>query len=217
MLSESESVEALNIPEATYVWESKIDGSNVGLSFLDGKPRIQNRSHFLTGGEHPQYDLLRNWIYTVMPVLQPVLGERYIMFGEWAYAKHSIFYPRLKHYFHEFDILDQETGKFLDTELRNMACDEMVRRRMLVQVPVIHVGRLKLDEARALMDHRPIYGEDRPEGLYLKIEKSGEVIGRYKLVHDEFIQAIIDGDEHWKNKPIVKNELIEGLDITRPD
>lgn len=217
MLSERETVKVLSQNDVEYVWESKIDGSQIGFSLSDGKLRVQNRSHYLTGGEHPQYDLLRNWVHTVMPVLHPLLDERYIMFGEWTYAMHSIFYPKLKHYFHEFDFLDRSNGKFLDTELRTMACEELVKRKMLVQVPVIHVGKLSLEEARKLMDHPPVYGEDRPEGVYLKIEKDGEVIGRYKLVRDEFIQAIIDGGDHWKNKPIIKNLLADGVDIMRPD
>ena len=131
------------------------------------------------------------------------------------YAQHTVFYPKLSHYFHEFDIWDRETETFLDTETRSIACHDLVANRMLAQVPVVHVGMLTLDEARKLMNHAPVYGEDRPEGLYLKIERGGVVVGRYKLVHDEFIQSIIDSDDHWKYKVMVKNILADNFDITK--
>ena len=41
------------------------------------------------------------------------------MYGEWLYAKHSIYYDKLPHYFLEFDIFDREQKIFLDTETRH--------------------------------------------------------------------------------------------------
>lgn len=216
MLSEKQTHIVLSKKDVKYVWESKIDGSQTGISFEDGIPIIQNRSHRLTSGEHPQYALMRNWVYTILADLYEVIGNRYIMFGEWTYAKHTILYRKLPHYFHEFDIWDTESQTFIDTELRNTACSSLVSKKMMVQVPIVHVGQLSIVEARKLMNHRPFYGEDKPEGLYLKIEKDGVVIGRYKLVHDDFIQSIIDSDDHWKYNPIIQNHLIDGFDITRP-
>jgi hypothetical protein len=37
------------------------------------------------------------------------------MYGEWVYAKHTVFYDKLPHYFLEFDILETKTGAFLST------------------------------------------------------------------------------------------------------
>lgn len=41
--------------------------------------------------------------------LYEVLGRRYVMYGEWMYAKHTIYYDLLPHYYMEFDVLDRET------------------------------------------------------------------------------------------------------------
>ncbi len=40
--------------------------------------------------------------------LYELLKDRYIMYGEWLYAKHTVFYDNLTHYFMEFDIYDKK-------------------------------------------------------------------------------------------------------------
>lgn len=47
-----------------------------------------------------------------------MLGARYVMYGEWLYAKHTVYYDMLPHYFMEFDIYDKENGSFLGTAAR---------------------------------------------------------------------------------------------------
>ena len=47
------------------------------------------------------------------PVRHDVLGDRYILYGEWLYAKHTVFYNSLPHYFLEYDLLDRFPGQFL--------------------------------------------------------------------------------------------------------
>ncbi len=47
------------------------------------------------------------------------------------------------------------------------------------------------------------------EGLYLKIENKKETLERYKLTRQSFIQFITTHGEHWKERPIYKNKLIE--------
>ena len=48
---------------------------------------------------HPQYDLFKQWVLVKRGVLEERLECRFILFGEWLYAKHSIFYQDLTHYF----------------------------------------------------------------------------------------------------------------------
>ena len=40
------------------------------------------------------------------------------MYGEWLYAKHTVYYDALPHYFLEFDIYDKEQAIFLSTKKR---------------------------------------------------------------------------------------------------
>src|SRR5436309_3513434 len=99
------------------VVEEKLDGANAGLSFdANGQLFLQSRGHFLTGGAREKhFNLFKQWANTIAQDLWPVLGDRFVMYGEWLYAKHTIFYDLLPAYFLEFDLLDTQTGDFLST------------------------------------------------------------------------------------------------------
>ena len=97
--------------------EEKCDGANSAVSFsADGELLLQSRGHYLTGGYRERhYALMKQWAAVHRDAFYQVLGSRYIMYGEWMYAKHSVFYDALPHYFLEFDVLDRQTGRFMDT------------------------------------------------------------------------------------------------------
>src|SRR5262245_57292306 len=99
------------------VVEEKMDGANAALSFAaDGKLFLQSRVHYLTGGSREKHvNLFKQWANTIADQLRSFLGARYVMYGEWLFAKHTIFYDRLPSYFLEFDILDTPSGEFLST------------------------------------------------------------------------------------------------------
>jgi hypothetical protein len=221
MISRNETDEVLSRNDVTYVWETKCDGTNIGISFIDSKIFLQNRGHEIKTGEHIQYNLFRNWAFTVMPYLEEILKNRYILYGEWLFAVHTVVYKTLPHYLFEFDIWDKQESCFLDTVTRTEMLKDLVHRRMLQQVPVVHTGRLSYEEARKLVDHKPYFGEERPEGIYLKIEKNGKTTGRYKFVRPDFVQQILEdnesGTDHWRHRPVVQQGLAEGVDIMAPD
>jgi hypothetical protein len=54
------------------------------------------------------------------------------------------------------------------------------------------------------------------EGLYLQVEDRGRVIGRYKFVRASFLTAILDAGTHWLDRPIVPNQLADGVDLFAP-
>src|SRR5947209_14273061 len=120
------------------VVEEKIDGANAAVSFdAAGKLWLQSRGHYLTGGvREKHFNLFKQWAAAHAHRLRPVLTDRYVMYGEWLYAKHTVFYDRLPHYFLEFDVLDAETGAFLGTEGRRAVLDGM----LVVSVPVLRTG-----------------------------------------------------------------------------
>jgi hypothetical protein len=51
------------------------------------------------------------------------------------------------------------------------------------------------------------------EGLYLKQEEEGRVIGRYKYVRPGILQAVADSDSHWMDRPIEPNTLRDNVDL----
>ena len=92
------------------VVEEKVDGANAAISFSsDGQMRLQSRGHYLTGGEREKhFNLFKQWAYSHAAAFWQVLGIRYVLYGEWLYAKHTVFYDYLPHYFLEYDLLDIE-------------------------------------------------------------------------------------------------------------
>jgi hypothetical protein len=74
------------------VVEEKIDGANAAISFSHrGRLQLQSRGHFLTGGgRERQFDLFKSWTNGLSDRLWRVLQTRYIVYGEWVYAKHTI-------------------------------------------------------------------------------------------------------------------------------
>jgi hypothetical protein len=57
------------------------------------------------------------------------------------------------------------------------------------------------------MDHSGL-----SEGLYVKLERDGEVVGRFKWVRPGFTQTILSSDEHWQSRFPVPNLLSHPTD-----
>lgn len=191
------------------VIEEKLDGSNSGISFDEhGALLLQSRGHILTGGPRErQFDLFKRWANRHSGALYETLGTRYTLYGEWLYARHTIPYDRLPHYFLEFDILDRETGDFLDTPRRHA----MLRGGPVQSVPVL--GCDTADRLEEYVGQSRYSSSERMEGLYLKHEEQGRVVARYKYVRPGFLQAVADSGSHWMDRPIEPNQLAHGVDL----
>lgn len=216
-LGQTESVSFIDSP--SLIVEEKLDGTNVGIHFAaSGKMVLQCRGHEITAGMHPQYDLFKQWTMSKCDVLEIMLEDRFILYGEWLYARHSVHYRGLPHYFFEFDIFDKKSRVFLDLETRLAMLDDTG----IQTVPVLHRGPASEDELRALIGPsafdsvfpNPLTGQDDNlmEGLYLRTEEASHVTGRAKIVRPEFIEKIKQS-EHWQHQAIVPNQLAPGVEI----
>ncbi|RIK84421.1 MAG: DNA ligase [Planctomycetota bacterium] len=207
------------IADESLIVEEKIDGTNVGIHFsARGELVLQCRGHLIAEGMHPQYDLFKQWTAARRYALEPRLADRYILFGEWMYARHSIHYRKLTHYFYEFDVYDKLRSVFLD----------LVSRRALLEgtgvetVPVLHAGAISRANLSKLICgsrfdsifHNPKTQRDDQlmEGLYLRTESGGVVTGRAKCVRPEFVEKV-KRSEHWQHETMVVNQLADGVDI----
>ena len=221
------------------VIEEKLDGANAGVSFDEaGELLLQSRGHYLTGGARERhFALFKTWASAHRPALHDVLGSRYVMYGEWLYAKHTVFYDALPHYFLEFDVLDKATGEFLSTPERR----KLLQGAPVTSAPILHEGVMptagalrglvqkasfktdswlerlaaSADESgtpveRALRETDP---SDQAEGLYIKAEERGQVLDRYKYVRGSFLTTVLEAGGHWLNRPILPNGLAPDVDI----
>ena len=222
------------------VVEEKMDGANSAVSFdVDGRLQLQSRGHYLNGGEREkQFNLLKTWARRYTLELWEALGNRYVMYGEWLYAKHTVFYTDLPHYFMEFDILDKTSGQFLSTARRR----SFLRHLPFVSsVKVLHEGEVntledlikligpsyfikqeqkqllaKLCTERGIDYARTLKETDTSaimEGLYIKVEEEDVVQERYKYVRSGFLQAVFASESHWMDRPILPNCLEPGREL----
>jgi hypothetical protein len=234
-----EDLTAVPLRDLQGLWlviEEKMDGANCAISFDgDGRLLLQSRGHYLTGGARErQFGLLKSWATRHQSAFRDALGARYVMYGEWLYAKHTVFYDALPHYFLEFDIWDEEDRKFLSTSRRR----ELLVGLDVVAVPVIGEGFLRTIEdrvarslfktanwaeslerqcealgypwERALLETDP---SSEMEGLYVKWEEDGEVKGRYKFVRASFLSSVVDSGSHWRDRPVIPNLLAPGVEL----
>ena len=220
------------------VVEEKVDGANTAVSFsLSGELFLQSRGHYLEGGyREKHYNLLKQWANVHKDCLYSVLGSRYIMYGEWLYAKHTVYYDALPHYFLEFDILDRESGKYLDTQSRR----KLIKDLPVCSVPVLkqgvfnsneellsllgtsnyitenHLNNLRAESQKLGLDIdrqlRETDNSDLMEGLYIKVEENGEVVDRMKYVRLSFLQTVDTSKSHWLERPIVPNKIAVPID-----
>ena len=216
-LGDAESRRFLANP--SLIIEEKLDGTNVGIHFtVAGRLVLQCRGHEITTGMHPQYDLFKQWVSVKRPLLEERLQSRYILFGEWLYAMHSVHYRRLPHYFFEIDIYDKDEAAFLDLRARLA----ILEGTGIHTVPVVHQGPVSVEGLRNLVgpsQFESVFENPltrRPdalmEGLYLRTEGDGRVTGRAKWVRPEFVERVKQS-EHWQHKPVVPNRLADDAEI----
>jgi hypothetical protein len=222
------------------VIEEKVDGGNIGISFTpNGVPLLQSRGHYLTGGPRErQFELLKAWVATHQVAFFECLGDRYIMYGEWLFALHTVFYDELPHYFLEFDVFDIQAEAFLSMTRRR----ELLRRLPVCSVPVLYAGVYTMArnpwrliqrshfkgqqwaihlitaaaEASSPVTVETVDHSHLMEGVYIKVEDTEHVLERYKVVRDSFSTTVLEAGDHWSNRPIIQNRLRKGVDIFAP-
>lgn len=212
------------------VIEEKVDGTGVSIS-LDNHfdLEINHRGSPVVGKE---FRHLRDWAHKHWEDLADTLGERYVLFGEWMFNKHTIFYDNLPHHFLESDVYDKERQIWLSTSARNRLLRHL---SFIKQVPVIAafkpsalyqitnlVGKTKYQTPNwkdTLQIKAQMFGcavervmsetdqSGMMEGLYIKQESDTEVVGRYKYIRHDFLQTILDSGTHQKDRLPVYNSL----------
>ncbi|MCG8359436.1 MAG: RNA ligase family protein [Kiloniellales bacterium] len=235
----SEEMLFSDLAGATIFVSEKVDGANCGISFgRDGRLQLQSRGQYLSGGSRERhFDALKAWVHAHSDRLRAALEDRYVMFGEWLYAKHTVYYDLLPHYFLEFDVFDRVRGLFLSTQARR----RLLGGLPIISAPLLHVGYVaSLEDLDRLIGHSRFKSSDwrealvedalasgnsldhvkkqtdpsdLAEGLYMKIENGDTVEERFKFVRSGFRQAIESSEGHWLDRPILPNRLVENADV----
>ncbi|TFK42162.1 ATP dependent DNA ligase [Crucibulum laeve] len=198
----------VSLPEGHVVITEKIDGANMGFSLSADRTEIitQNRSHYVNSTSHEQFKKLGLWIdrhredlYKILD-RDPYFAQRYILYGEWLFATHSIPYSHLPDHVLAFDIYDRSSQTWADrkTLLRLLASTS------IHTVPVLHEGNMPSEKELLEMIQMPSnFYDGRVEGVYVKVERSSCVVSRSKVVRKDFIA----GNEHWSKGNMRVNGL----------
>lgn len=195
--------------------EEKIDGANMGISLdWSGVIRVQNRSHWVSSADAPQFRPLDAWIAANDASLRAILGrdqhfpERYVLYGEWMVATHSVKYTSLPGPFVAFDLYDRAEGSFASR--RVLAAT--LRGSGIPLTPLIgeegeggSVRRLGRKEIGEMLARPSAFSPgERVEGVYIRTEDEGRLrtLGRGKIVRGDFIA----GNAHWTRGPLELNK-----------
>ncbi|KAI0095010.1 ATP dependent DNA ligase [Irpex rosettiformis] len=194
--------------DAHIVITEKVDGANIGFSLSADRTQVivQNRSHYVNPASHAQFKKLGLWVDTHREDLYKVLdrdpyfAQRYVLFGEWLTTVHSVTYTKLPDWFIAFDLYDRTTRSWAD---RN-ALASLLAGTQIRLTPLVYEGPMPSEEElKTMVQRQSQFTEGRLEGVYVKLEREGKVVGRGKVVRGDFIA----GNEHWTKGILRSNQL----------
>jgi hypothetical protein len=184
------------------VLQEKLDGTLVGVFFDEsGQPVCQKRAGLLTVREKPQYNVFRNWVRERRDQLWEILSTRWVMFGEFLWQTHAIFYDRLPDLFVAFDLFDREANSFAGSKL-------VVRTLSGLVTVVPELWRGQTHNFRDLMARiqphlsKSAFGQS-PEGVYVRFEQGQSLIARAKYRKSGFQPG-------WNAKHPERNRVLGG-------
>ena len=195
-------------PDAHVIITEKVDGANMGFSLSADRTQVivQNRSHYVNPASHAQFKKLGQWVdahredlYKILD-RDPYFAQRYVLFGEWLTTVHSVTYTKLPDWFIAFDLYDRTTRTWADRRVLASLLDGTQIRL----TPLVYEGPMPSEEElKAMVQRQSQFTEGRVEGVYVKVEKEGKVVGRGKVVRSDFIA----GNEHWTKGILRSNQL----------
>lgn len=156
--------------------------------------KIQSRNRLLPPNPSDQIGKVNTWILSHEDALRKLLlgghdGKeappgKYILFGEWLYAKHAIQYHSLPDTFIAFELYDAEYDAFFSRK----ALSQKLQGSGIYQVPTLPLPeRLNGPSLKTLVQELPsAYYNGFAEGIYLRREKGDKLIDRAKIVREDF-------------------------------
>lgn len=213
--------------KSTVIIEEKVDGANIGISLcpFSGQIMVQNRSHYITQGEHAQFSMIPAWIEEHREALVSVLGEGdLIIYGEWLAARHSIPYKKLPGYFIAFDIYCKAIGQFFSRErFHSTLQDTQIPTVPIIAARTFHPSKTSSQKADlfrkqllALLETKSEFRSDdgKVEGIVLRVDGNNNTPDsdshswlkhKFKVVRPDFVSGCNGG--HWARRQIEKQRV----------
>jgi len=199
--------------------EEKIDGANVGI-IPTGKPgepfRLQKRGSLVDASEHAQYNRFKAWAWERYESLA-TLSRNYLIYGEFMWATHHIYYDQLPDWFICYDIYDHGKQEYLSRERKEEICSNW----NIPIIPLLFCGYV--DERNDVYKYFEKPKREVSRSAYSSTEdREGIVIKNYrkqmrgKIVRPDFIKEIDENGVHWTTKWDSRrvNKLKEETDVS---
>lgn len=192
-----------------FTLEEKLDGTALTIS-LDwkGVPRAEHAGRPVCERDHVQFRMLSTWLSAKQTALRKLLGtdtqflERFVLYGEWLAARHTVQYTALPSPFIAFDLYDRIEARFASRR----ALASALKGTGIVQAPLIaethRVSRQRICDTLA---RAGALSDDSPEGVYIRIEDARRLhtISRRQVVRPDYVPIT----EAWKKAPVVPNGI----------
>lgn len=181
----------------------KIDGANVAIGRKKQDPGffLQKRGSLVGASEHAQFNSFVGWAHSRIPQILEV-PQRYIVYGEYMYATHHIFYDRLPDLFIVFNVWDKEEEGYMGWPRLQGFC----QRHGFLHVPVIYYG--PAPTITQLADYIPkvsAFSSDKPaEGVVVTNYKKQL---RGKVVRLRFMDELDDQGSWWDTE-LRRNKVV---------
>jgi ATP-dependent RNA circularization protein (DNA/RNA ligase family) len=201
VLSEEES--QVIFEGKVYVQE-KVDGSNCGMTIVDGQPLIRGRSKFIRKGYLPktsatkQFASIFNWWHAQKKKFERLEKEAgpVSIYGEWMKAQHGMKYDRLPGWFIAFDLYDYDRCQFIDTAKAHDILDDCG----FCTCPLLYQGRLSgYEQLDTLVNENTEFAKDEQrEGLVVKVSDGDWLTHKFKMVRPGFKQGRLWNNDEMK-------------------
>lgn len=177
----------------------KIDGANCGIIRNKNDFRLQKRGSLVGFSEHEQFNRLKAYSQEYYDKFMSI-PKNTILYGEWCYCQHTVYYNNLPDWFLAFGWFDRKTNKYKSWDELRELCDKIG----LHTVPHLYSGYINSkDELFNFMPDPSNCGEDVGEGIVIWNYRQQM---RGKVVRAEF-QKSMDEDGHWMYKKMTYNKI----------
>jgi len=179
----------------------KMDGSQICFTLDDnGQIHAFNRNtELLLGHSDKQFSILQIWINNHYEDLFQLL-QTHILYGEWLFHTHTVYYDTLPDWFLAFGLKDKQTGLFLPP----IKTWKDIQQTSICHVPVFYEKKqFQSFEDMMSIIQKSTYGPNKMEGFVLH-HLSGQL--RCKYVTKQFKDSV-DNSRHWRTCTRTQNKL----------
>lgn len=177
------------------VIQVKVDGSNASIAYDSKTNSLMAFSRRQVLDETNTLNGFWDYVQSLdVKALAEVLGDRYIIFGEWL-VKHSVVYPdHMYKKFYMFDVWDKETEQYL-TQQDSLAIFDRLKNYIPNYVHTLYNGPFVSWEHTLAFLNENIYGESPcMEGIVIKRQdklwsKSSRLPYYVKVVNEKFSEV----------------------------